>query len=128
MGHFTVKFTEVDVGDVVVGEPQTYVLARVTSHSCDTAIYEQRGIVVSLIKPSGALDVRTTLCVELAGDTYGDYDTTQGGGSPDRSGIRVTLSPTGRQTMVNSGRQGGPEMAPWYLLPLVRPNTRPKAL
>ncbi|MGW4983381.1 serine/threonine-protein kinase [Streptomyces mirabilis] len=89
VGHFTVKFTEVDVGD---GEPQTYVLARVTSHSSDTAIYEQRGIIVSLIKPSGALDVRTTLCVELAGNTYGDYEGSQDSGSPDWSSIRVSLS------------------------------------
>ncbi len=76
------------------GDPprQTYVLARVTSHASDTAIYEQRGIVVSLREPSGPLDVRTTLCVELAGNTYGDYDTTQDGGSPDWSSIRVTLS------------------------------------
>jgi hypothetical protein len=89
VGHFTVKFTEVNVGD---GEPQTYVLARVTSHSSNTAIYEQRGIVVSLIKPSGALDVRTTLCVELAGNTYGDYEASQDSGSPDWSSIRVSLS------------------------------------
>jgi hypothetical protein len=92
VGHFTVKFAEVDVGDSVVGEPQTYVLARVTSHSSDTADYEQRGVVVSLIKPSGALDVRLTLCVELAGNTHGDYDMTQDGGTPDWSSIRVSLS------------------------------------
>ncbi|WP_405918323.1 hypothetical protein [Streptomyces sp. NBC_00728] len=66
VGHFSVKFTEADVGD---GNPQTYVLARVTSHSSDTTSWEQRGIIVSLIGPSGALDVRTTLCVELFGNT-----------------------------------------------------------
>ncbi|MEJ8661010.1 hypothetical protein [Streptomyces sp. MS1.AVA.4] len=48
--------------------------------------------IVSLIKPSGALDVRTTLCVELTGNTYGDYDASQDSGSPDWSSIRLSLS------------------------------------
>jgi hypothetical protein len=89
VGHFSVKFTEVDAGD---GNPQTYVLARVTSHSSDTTSWEQRGIIVSLIGPSGALDVRTTLCVELFGNTYGDYEGTQDIGAPDWTSIRVSLS------------------------------------
>ncbi|MGW7613700.1 serine/threonine protein kinase [Streptomyces sp. NPDC054766] len=92
VGHFTVKFADVDASGSFLGGPQTYVLARVTSLSHDTAIPEQRGIVVTLINPSGSVNVRTTLCVELFGNTYGDYQTTEDVGSTDWTSIRLSLS------------------------------------
>ncbi|MEU2585530.1 hypothetical protein ABZ612_21740 [Streptomyces avermitilis] len=52
--------------------------------------------IVSLIKPSGALDVRTTLCVELTGNTYGDYDASQDSGSPDWSSTLPPRTPQER--------------------------------
>ncbi|MET8954366.1 hypothetical protein [Streptomyces sp. NPDC004533] len=41
--------------------PTTYLSATVTSQSSDTADAEQRGLVVTLLKPSGKIAGRGTL-------------------------------------------------------------------
>lgn len=75
--------------------PKTYVEATVTSQSSDTVDAEQRGVVVTLLKPSGKVAGRGTLCVELFGGAYGDYDVNgEAGNSPDLTSLKVSLSPT----------------------------------
>lgn len=59
--------------------------------------YQLPDVVGQALAASGIVDAtpdpyKPGWCVELAGNTYGDYDTTQDGGSPDWSSIRVTLS------------------------------------
>lgn len=93
VGHFTVKLTDAEVTDDGTGL-KTYVAATVASQSSDTAVAEQRGVVVTLLKPSGEVAGRGALCVELFGGTSGDYDVTEDGGSPEWTSVKVSLSPT----------------------------------
>jgi hypothetical protein len=94
VGDYTVNLTNADPTDSSISTPGIYIAGTVASHSPDTAIPVQLGIVVTLLRSDGSADASGTLCIELLGGTSQIADTTTNGGTPDWTSIRITRSPT----------------------------------
>ncbi|MEU2736140.1 hypothetical protein ABZ656_12065 [Streptomyces sp. NPDC007095] len=94
VGDYTAHLTNADPTDPSIDTPGIYIAGTVASHSPDTAVPVQLGIVVTLLRSDGSVDASGTLCIELLGGTSQVADTTANGGTPDWTSIRITRSPT----------------------------------